>query len=122
MLELRVEKVSFFTALCLQILPVAFDIYIRSKTNVSQVKGKQSTCYFLFFFFSLRRCGRLQMRCGEEEAMACLGKLLMQACFNLRFPDVIGSERREQPTGIDLKSAASAARPRKTKLKEGKSQ
>lgn len=109
MLELGVEKVSFFTPFCLQILPVAFDIYIRSKTNVSRVKGKQPTCSFLIFFF-LEGVG--DYKWGAEKA--CLGKSLMQACFNLHFPDsdIIGSESEEQPTGIDLKSAASAAKPR----------
>lgn len=94
-LELQVEKVSFFTPFCLQALLVGFDIYIRSKTNVCRVKEKLR-CSFLFFF--LGRCGRLQMRCGEEDTVACLGKLLMQACFNLCFPDsdIIGSKKKKK--------------------------
>lgn len=48
MLELRVEKVFFFAPLCLQVLPVAFDIYIRSKTNVSRVEERQPA-FFSFY-------------------------------------------------------------------------
>lgn len=61
------------------------------------------------------------MRCRVEEAAACLGKLLMRAGFNPRFPipDIIGSEGEEQPTGIDLKSAGSAAHSRKPNEKRG---
>lgn len=51
MLELRVEKVFFSPPLCLQVLPVAFDIYIRSKTNVSRVEERQPAYSFLFLFF-----------------------------------------------------------------------
>lgn len=42
------------------------------------------------------------MRCGEEEAVACLGKLLMQACFNLRFPDSDISVAKEKNNQLGL--------------------
>lgn len=72
-------------------------------------RGSSQHVLFLFFFF-LEGVG--DYKWGAEKA--CLGKLLMQACFNLHFPDsdIIGNESEEQPTGIDLKSAASAAKPR----------
>lgn len=84
--------------------------------SVEWREGSRRTLFFSFpIFFFLGRCGRLQMRSREEEAAACLGKLLMHARFNPRFPipDIIGSEGEEQPTGIDLKSADSAAHSRK---------
>lgn len=60
MLELGSGEGLLFAPFCLQVLPVAFDISIRSKTNVSRVEGKQPAYSFLFFsyfFFFLEVVG-----------------------------------------------------------------
>lgn len=57
MLELRVEKVSFFTPFCLQILPVAFEHLYEIKNKCQPSEGKAANMFFSFPFFASEGVG-----------------------------------------------------------------